>query len=151
MNIQKDNKVVSEAGNSTPMEKMVEVMRYDRKERKKVPISVWSGHAQINLIYGMLDQATSWRTKAGGHKWKAARYSKSLTHFAMFGVLPTNAFLNMKMANPQDKRTFREFKSSLCRYSMIHAPSLGLRDRRRQSKAGGVTIKCNRWRHTLNP
>ena len=51
-------------------------------------------------------------------------------HYEMFGILPVNAFLNMKLANPTDKRTFREFKVSVCRWSQIHAQDLGLRERR---------------------
>ena len=116
VNVQKDNKVMIEGGNSISMTKTAMVQRYNEEKRERESISVWLGHALYNIIYGQVDQATSWRTKAGGHKWKAKRWSKSMTHYAMFGILPTNAFLNMKMANPQDSRTFREFKKSVCRY-----------------------------------
>ena len=134
VNVQKDNKVVLEGGNSIPMNETTEVWRYNKKVRKKESICVWIGHALINLIYGNLDQGTSWRTKAGGHKWKATRFSKTMLHYAMFGVLPTNSFLNMKLANPHDKRTYRQFKVSVCRWSMIHAPAFGLRERKRKVK-----------------
>ena len=50
----------------------------------------------------------------------------------MFGVLPVNAFLNMKLANPNDKRTFHQFKKSVCRWSMIHTPAMFLRERKRR-------------------
>ena len=56
----------------------------------------------------------------------------------MFGVLPTNAFHNMKLANPSDKRTFRDFKISLCRYSMLHVHSLGLRERKRKDRSSSL-------------
>ena len=132
VNVQKDNKVMIEGGNSISMTKTAMIQRYDVIKRERESISVWLGHALYNLIYGQVDQATSQRTKAGGHKWKATRWSKSMTHYAMFGVLPTNAFLNMKMANPQDSRTFREFKKSICRQSMIHAPNFPLKERKRK-------------------
>ena len=126
VNVQKDNKVVLEGGNSIPMNETTEVWRYNKKVRKKESICVWIGHALINLIYGNLDQGTSWRTKAGGHKWKATRFSKTMLHYAMFGVLQSNSFLKMKIANPNNKRTYRQFEVSVCRWSMLHAPAFGL-------------------------
>ena len=150
VNIQKDNKVMVEGGNSTQMDRKAIVSRYNKEKRKKEDIEVWVGHSLINLIYGMLDQATAWRTKAGGHKWKTSRWSKTVLHQAMFGVLPTNAYLNMKLANPNDKRTFRQFKKSVCRWSMIHTPALFLRERKRRgppSKKQAIKSK----RPKINP
>ena len=91
------------AVNSVPMKEKAEVLYYDKMKNERESISVWRGHNLYNKVYGMLDQATSWRSKGGGHQWKAQRWSKNLLHYAMFGVLGTNIFLNMKLANPNEK------------------------------------------------
>ena len=146
---------MTEALNCIPMVATVEISRYDRETKKSEPLRAWMGHALINLVYGMLDQATAWRTKAGGHKFKAQRWNKTVMHYAMFGVLPMNAYHNMKMANENDKRTYREWKKSLCRYSMLHAPALELRERSRKTKKPKNRNQQTRtnavtWRQTTN-
>ena len=80
VNIQKDNKVMSEAGNCISMDSTTFTKRWNKKKHEKESISVWSGHAIINKVYGMLDQATAWRTSAGGHKWKVMKSHKSILH-----------------------------------------------------------------------
>jgi len=40
----------------------------------------------------------------------------------------------MKLTNQNDKRTYRQFKVSVCRWSMLHTPAFGLRERKRQFK-----------------
>ena len=146
---------MTEAANCIPMSATVEISRYDRETRKSEPLRAWMGHALINLVYGMLDQATAWRTKAGGHKFKAKRWNKTVLHYAMFGVLPMNAYHNMKMANENDKRTYRGWKKSLCRYSMLKAPALGLRERNRKTKPKmrnqQTRTNAVTWRQTTNP
>ena len=134
ISIQKDNKVMVEGGNSTQIDRKVEISRQNKEERKKETIEVWVGHALYNLIYGNLDQATAQRTKAGGHKQKTRRWSKTVLHQAMFGIIPVNAYLNMKLANTNDKQTFGQFKKSVCRWSMIHTPAMFLRERKRRGK-----------------
>ena len=63
----------------------------------------------------------------------------------------------MKLSNPHDTRTFREFKNSIIRYSSIHAPTLFLRERNRQkasrpANADQIINMHNQGRRTtLNP
>ena len=85
----------------------------------------------------MVDQSTSWRSKGGGHKTKARKSWKSFLHYLLFGILVVNAYLNMKLANKEDKRTFRTFKKSLIRYSRMHVKEFFSRTRvRRNHRAG---------------
>ena len=65
--VQKDSKVMIVAGNSVPMKEKAEVLRYDKAKNERESILVWRWHNLHNKVYGMLDQATSWRSKAGGH------------------------------------------------------------------------------------
>ena len=53
--IQKDNKVMSEAGNCISMDSKTITKRRNKKKREKESISVWSGHAIINKVYRKLD------------------------------------------------------------------------------------------------
>ena len=69
----------------------------------------------------------------------------------MFGVLPCNAFLNMKMANPDDKRSFRDFKTSLCRWSQLHSPALWLRWRKRSKIDQKLIQQAVVQRQAINP
>ena len=81
----------------------------------------------------MVDQSTSWRSKAGGHKTKATKWWKSFLHYLLFGILVVNAFLNMKLANKNDTRSFRAFKKSLIRYSRIHVQDIFSKRRKRRN------------------
>ena len=106
----------------------------------------------------MVDQATSWRSKAGGHKTKATKWWKSFMHYLLFGILVVNAFMNMKLAN-NDTRGFRAFKKSLIRYSKIHVQSVISKRRKRKnliSQSGLIEEKENRlssniWGQKPNP
>ena len=73
-------------------------------------MSFWLGHYIFNFLKGMIDQATSWRTKAGGHKRKSMKWWKSLQDYVLFVVLIVNKFNLIKLANPQDKQTLRQYK-----------------------------------------
>ena len=42
--------------------------------KKVEKLRFWIGHQVFNFLYGMVDQATSYRTKAGGHKSKAVKW-----------------------------------------------------------------------------
>ena len=59
----------------------------------------------------------------------------------------------MKLANPNDKRSFRRYKKSLARFSMMRAPKLDLRQRcRRKSKSKVVLGNLAEvHRQTKNP
>ena len=72
-------------------------------------------------------QGTSWRCKDGGHKRKATKWWKELQAFLLWGVLLVNAFCMMKLCNPNDRRTMREYKKSCLRWSRLHAPDMKLR------------------------
>ena len=77
-----------------------------------------------------------------------------MLHYAMFGVLPSNSFLSMKLANPNDKRTYRQFKVSVCRWSMLNAPAFGLRERKRKFKVENdliVNENDNNIRRSMMP
>ena len=39
----------------------------------------------------------------------------------------------MKLANPHDKRSMLQYKKSIARFSLLHAPGLNLRKRKRKN------------------
>ena len=58
-----------------------------------------------------------------------------------------NAFLNMKLANKDDKRSFRDFKKSLVRFSSINVKNVLPRQRSKSKSTGeksekGIEIVC---------
>ena len=59
VNVQKDNKVMTEASNAISMEEKTWITRYNKEKNRKESIQVSLGHALINLINGLLDQATA--------------------------------------------------------------------------------------------
>ena len=50
---------MTEASNAIAMDEKAWVTRYNKEKNRKESIQVWLGHALINLIYGLLDQATA--------------------------------------------------------------------------------------------
>ena len=71
--VQKDSKAMVYITNCiSPTEKSI-VLRYDKVQKKVQEVSFWLGHKIFNFLYGMSDQATSWRSKGGGHKAKSTK------------------------------------------------------------------------------
>ena len=52
-----------------------------------------------------------------------------------------NAFLNMKLANKDDKRSFRDFKKSLVRFSSINVKNVLPRQRSKSKSTGEKSEK----------
>ena len=106
----------------------------------------------------MVDQGTSWRSKAGGHKTKATKWWKSFLHYLLFGILLVNSFMNMKLANKDDKRSFRDFKKSVIRYSKLHVMEVFSRQQksmRIKNDGRSTEVKANAavnklWKQTPN-
>ena len=154
---QKDSKVMIYLTNFVSTTSKAIVNRYDKESKKSVPVEFQSGHKTFNFLYGMVDQATSWRSKVGGHKTKASKWWKTFMHYLLFGVLLVNSFMNMKLANKNDSRTFGDFKKSLIRYSSLHVREVFLRQRKRrrvqvqEMKVDSPRNTTRKWRATLNP
>ena len=57
--------------------------------------------------------------------------------YLLMGVLVVNMFLNMKLANKKDRRTFRQVKKSLIRYSSMHIKEVFSRKRTKKAVSKG--------------
>ena len=72
--IQKDSKVMLYLDNFLSSSEKTSMKRYSKETKQLEQIDFWEGHRVFNFLYGMVDQATSWRTKAGGHKTKSTKW-----------------------------------------------------------------------------
>ena len=71
-------------------------------------------------------------------------------HYHLFGILIVNSYLNMKLANKGDKRTLRDFKKSLIRYSANHIREVFSRQRERKPLPSPQKRNTT-FRQTANP
>ena len=72
--VQKDSKVMLYGDNFLPSGEKVELTRFNKLSKDMKVMKFWVGHKLFNFLYGMVDQATSWRTKAGGHKTRVGKF-----------------------------------------------------------------------------
>ena len=72
--IQKDSKLMLYLDNFLSSSEKISMKRYRKETKQSEQIDFWKGHRVFNFLYGMVDQATSWRTKAGGHKTKSSNW-----------------------------------------------------------------------------
>ena len=137
VNIQTDNKILVEGGNSSQMDKKTEISGYNKKRERRRLSRYRSVILRSTLNMGCSTKLQLSEREQEEINRKQNRWRKTVFHKAMFGVLPTNVYLNMKLPEPNDKRTFRKFKKSVCRCSIIQTRALFLREsgRQRQQKS----------------